>query len=279
MNNLRIVTAMLLVTMPTFADDPPPKPGKVELELEFRWGGTFAGNPIKEFSNIPASYRTVPWHPDDDSTRSLTATIPSSSLNPTGFLFANYMPAIGLKFYDRLIVRTGFDFQYSQKTNVGVGNDGIIRETEIHSNTYSRLMGDSLVYYAIPRPRFKPWPIPVPEIEVRVWKRCGFLAGYWQRNVAYEIERGYDRYANMQPLDKVPFADLGIKHPYVGIRAAWAPDGDNAPFFGVVFTVGPMIMNPQFVAQAQGTQILGKTRGLMFNAAFTLGGSVKKIVK
>ncbi len=280
MKRLQIATATLLAIAPAFAADPPSNAGKVELQLEFRWGGDIIPNPIKQFSNIPASYRTVPWHPDDDPTGKLTATIADSTLNPTSLSFISFMPAVGLTFYDRLTLRMGFDFQHSGVTKVGTGNDGIVRETEIHSYTFSRLYGTSLVYYAIPRAHWSSLPNPTPEVEIRLWSQIGLLCGGWRKNFTYNIQRGWDRYSAMQVLDNTPFANVEMYHPYIGIRLAWASrEDDGRPFIGVVFTVGPTILKPQFVAQAQGTKFSGDTRGIMFNVAFTFGGAVMELVK
>ena len=80
--------------------------------------------PVKKFSNIPASYRAVPLHPDDDSSGQRTATIPDSTLEPPNIRLWHYMPTTGVTLYERVTARVGFDFQSGGKTKVAPGNGG-----------------------------------------------------------------------------------------------------------------------------------------------------------
>lgn len=279
------VTAVMMLGLVAFAygeDKPAPYVSdKVQLHLEIRWGGGFSTNPVKSFSNIPAYYRTVPWHPDDDSSRKRTTTIPDATINPGAFVNMNFVGSSGIMFKERLALRAGMGLMAANAGNsLSPGNTGHIRSVDIGTNTFVRGYGTSLVYNAVKyKDLTSPKPYFIPEVEVRVGP-AGILLGAWQKPYEYVIERGYDRYNALQTLDQLPFASVTATHIYVGIRYAYigVVDKDSefrTMFGGMVFTVGPVKLRTHFAPNAMGTKIENGS-GIMFQFSMGVGGPVKR---
>lgn len=266
-----------------FAEENTPK-DPLQILLEIRWGGIFTtSNPIKEFSNIPASYRTVPLHPDDGGLRNLTATISDTTLNPARAVTMHYTGGVGLMFKERLALRANIGFNAMEYKNLKPGNGGSIRSIDISSKKFERGPGTSLVYNSLQTKGLaSPKPFISPEVEIRVGP-VGFLAGFTQKKYEYIIQRGYDRYNSLNKLDDLPFANVTTQHFYGGIRLAYIGALDNDPetrttAIGFLFTVGPAVQKINFAPAAQGTQVQSGT-GLMFNMSIAFSGPVKRFKK
>jgi hypothetical protein len=275
---LTIITTAVLSMRVIAAADPVRKADAIQWQAEMRWGGEFGRSPIKAFTRIPASLRTVPWHPDDDYGTGHSTTILDASLNPPGFAMMNWTFTSGVTIKERVTFRTGISLQGFGRSDLAPGNSGAIRSVNIYSGKFERGYGTSLVYDAIKQARWSPITGPLVEIEVSVRRGYGLIIGGWRKRFDYDIEHGYDRYNSLQVRDQVTIANATAYHPYVGIRFNLsATDGDPSndspePMAGLYITVGPLLLRPRFSPAGQGTAIEGSTHGLLFGAGVHFGG-------
>lgn len=256
---------------------PESTPSWLEWQLELRWGGDFGGQ-VKALRNIPESYRTVPWHPDDDNTRSRFAVIPDNNLNPRTILSFNYILSTGFMIQKRVALRIGMGFAgLGDDGDYGPGNSGGIREIDIYSGEFERGYGRSLVYYAVKLENWQSWkPYLLFEAEVKIIEvkdgHINLLFGGWSKSCDYVIARGWDRYDALQTLDQLHLAKMTLTHYYAGIR--FAIDRHPAVFPAFMFTIGPTNSIASFAPQAQGTQIHG-SHSIMFGLTVDIIAVVK----
>lgn len=268
-----------------FAADQPKPPRKTDTlqwQAEFRWGGFISTTPVKSFTNIPAAYRTVPWHPDDDYSGARTTTIPDYAIKPSRLMMWDYAFTTGVLIKERVTLRGGVGVGFSGGDSVGgPGNNDRFRSVNIYSDTFERGAGTSLVYYVI---KHEDWgekmPFFFPEAEVRLGP-IGVLGGWWTRNYHYIIERGYDRWNSLELLERLPLAQTRLHHPYVGLRLAyWAQMEDDPGIAGVIggllFTAGPTIVRTRPDPLVQSVQ-LGNHTGWMFGLSMHFGGPLKRV--
>ena len=249
----------------------------LEWQWEGRWGGIYATPPFTTFTNIPASYRTVPYHPDDGTGQ---ATIPYDSINPAGIFAMPVVASTGLMIKERVAFRAGMGINalFRSPATLSPGNTGDIREVDIGSGVFQRGYGTSLVYNVIRANERMPI-FPLPEAEVRIGF-AGLLVGATRMNLQYVIERGYDRYDALQKLDELPLANVTATHIYGGIRCCYLGylnknREERTLFSGGLLTIGPVsYSDPSFLPQAAGTKAQGG-HGLMISLSAVFGGPVR----
>jgi hypothetical protein len=261
----------------TTPQSPVQKTDKLEWQLEGRWGGIYATPPFTAFTNIPASYRTVPYNPGDGVGQ---ATIPYTSINPVSILAMPFVASTGLMVEERMALRAGLGINALLRSPISFspGNTGVIREVDIGSGIFQRGYGTSLVYNVI-RAKSRSIFFPVPEVEVRVGF-VGLLVGATRMDLQYVIERGWDRYDAFQKLDELPLANVTATHIYGGIRCCYTgyldrDRDERAMFGGGLLTIGPVSYgNPSFLPQAAGTTAQGG-HGLTISLTGIFGGPVR----
>jgi len=268
----KLISVVLLTTCPCLlSGQVHNKYDVIRLEIGGQFGALINRNPINTFNTMPAPLRTVQWHPDDDFCKCHTTTIPYDSVNPGGVNSSyDLTGTVGLVIRERIAFRGGLNYLkgYLHET-LNTNNAGRIREADISQNTYIRGYGTSLVYYAVMNNGWTRGIAPFGEVELSVNDWLGIVAGGSSHGLAYEIQRGYDRYDAFQTLDRVPFVTMQVYQPYLGVHMGARfnleanENRPNSTSFGAYLTAGPTFLQTlHFAPAAQGAATMGGLDGV-----------------
>ena len=239
------VTAVSLTVFCFGADQPTADP---KFSLEWRVFTYSFNKPeiVPSADSVPLSLRQVPIHKGDggDGIRSLT--IPDSHVDlhnlhhiGTGFGFR----VAPLK---RLAIRAGAYYSATVNSGPRMDSSGNTREVNFGGTT-QRGVGESLVYYSI---GFSPtkFPSPYGEIEAKIGSNLYLSFGGSYTQYGISLDRGWDRYNELENWRNDKLGDIKIREPYVGI-------GFGDEFGRVVFRAGPTFNSSSILPIAQGIKM------------------------
>ena len=204
---------------------------------------------LPQVSQIPASLRQVPIHPDDAGAGALVL-IPGSTVVPGTYVPLSSVIAPELS-YGRLTLRAGGVFSWAALAPRS--NKGSIGSTqEQNYQGQGRTVGAALVYYSVlSRPSYVPGVLG--ELEVRIGHGLSVLLGYQASRQNVVLQQGWDRYDSLQQFKTIVLSQDLARQEYAGVRLS--PGNGRSWRPGVLLFAGPVQVSPHPTTSGDGVVI------------------------